>query len=234
VSSPLRWPDAALEPGQILANPAPFSRSGGKSLGGIERAVRTDRGFWKIAFKGVLLRTAAQRRSWNAIRTTLGGMAGVIAVPVLSIDTAPWLAGTSDGWFPTTFSGGATFSDGTRWMTRGIVVNMATAAAIGDTSVTLTLVRGLTELAGVRFSYRHALYETGRVTLVDGDDWTVAVSPAIRAPIPAGAPMELDRPTCLVHLATDDAMDASVTAGLFDRADVAFTEAVDVWNDLAG
>lgn len=234
MSSPIRWPDFLLEPAQILANPAPFSRSGGVSLGGIERAIRTDRGFWKIAFKGVLLQGVARRRTWNAIRTALGGQAGTIAVPALSIDTAPWQAGTSNGWFPTAFSGGATFSDGTRWMTRGIVVDMATAAAIGDTSVTLRLVRGLTGLAGVRFSYRHALYETGRVTLVDGDEWTVAVFPAIRAAIPADAPLELDRPTCLVHLATDDAMDASLSAGMIDKPDVAWVEAVDHWNTLAG
>ena len=40
--------------------PAPFSRTGGKSLGGLQRSIRTDRGSWAIAYKGIPLDTVAQ------------------------------------------------------------------------------------------------------------------------------------------------------------------------------
>lgn len=228
------WPEAMLKPGQVMANPVPFTRGGGPSLGGVERVTRTDRGFWSIGFKGVPLYTAAQRRCVNWLRTSLSGRAGLVAVPALSIDSAPWLAGTTRGRFLTTHSDGAGFSDGSRYSQPGIVVEMAAAAAIGDTSVTLRLVYGLDDLCGIRFSYNHALYETGVVTALDDDLWTVEIAPDIRAAIPEGALLELDRPTCLVHLATDKELDTALSRGAVDRIDVSFLEAVDYWNDLAG
>jgi hypothetical protein len=99
--------------------------------------------------------------------------------------------------------------------------------------VTLRIVGGIDELTGTRFSYNHALYELGIPTAVDDDEWTMPVFPAIRAPIPADALLNFTLPTCLVRLATDRAMDVSLTAGNFDRADVSFVEAVEFWNDAA-
>lgn len=230
----LVWPRAILKPAQILPNVVPFSRSGGRSLGGLERVTRTDRGWWSIQYRGVSLGLpgSAARRAFAAIGAELGGMAGLIAVPVWSYDVAPWTAG-SDGRTLTTNSDGSRFADGAYWQSPTIAVEMAAAAAIGDTSVTLRLVTGISDLSGVRFSHRHALYRTGRAAEIDGDEWTVSVTPAIRAAIPADAPLELDMPTCLVRLASDRAMDGALSAGKGDRADVAFIEAVDVWNDLA-
>ncbi len=69
--TPLVWPHAVLPPSQLMANPAPFSRSGGVSLDGVQRVTRTDRGWWKIAYKGVLLSSPAKRRCWNAIGVEL-------------------------------------------------------------------------------------------------------------------------------------------------------------------
>lgn len=200
------WP-TTLVPAQILANPVPFTRSGGRSLGGIERVTRTDRGWWSISYKSVLLETAAQRRLWNATRTSLNGMAESLAIPVWSHD-----------------------ANGAQ---SGIVVTMEDAASIGDTSVVLNLGSGITDLSGVRFSYQHALYETGIATLVAGSEWTVPIFPALRADIAADAALEFNLPTCLVKLASDREMDVSLTAGLIDKVDVAFVEDCEFWNDAA-
>jgi hypothetical protein len=228
----LVWPHAVLVPSAIMVNPVPFSRSGGVSLGGLERSTRTDRGWWAIDFKAVSLYTVAQRRMWNALRITLCGTAGQVAVPAWSFDTAPWLPGTN-GYVLSTHSDGTTFSDDSEYSQPQSVVEMAVAAALGDTAVTLRIVGGIDELTGTRFSYNHALYELGIPTVVDGDEWTMPVFPAIRAPIPADALLNFTLPTCLVKLATDRAMDVSLTAGNFDRADVSFVEAVEFWNSLA-
>lgn len=206
MTDPVIWP-VSLRPAQILANPVPFTRSGGRSLGGLERVTRTDRGWWSIAYKGVSLSSPARRRLWNAVRTSLNGMATPIAVPAWSFDA----------------NGDAA----------GIVVKTAEAAAIGDTAVTLKLVSGIADLAGVRFSYQHALYETGIASLVAADEWTLPVFPAIRADIPDDTALEFNAPTCLVRLASDRAMDAGLSVGDFDKVDVSFVEAVDVWNALA-
>lgn len=227
------WPYHLLVPGGIEANVVPFSRSGGTTLGGLQRVTRTDRGWWSIAYKGVPLKTAAERRMFNALGTHCGGMATPIVVPVWSHDSAEWPAGTGGGMLLTPHSDGTLHSDGSLYAQPAIGVTLVGAAAIGATSVTLRIGYGIEELVGVRFSYQHALYKTGYPTAIDGDDWTMPVTPAIRAPIPAGAALEFGLPTCLVRLASDRELDASLSAGFFDRVDVAFVEAVDYWNDLA-
>jgi hypothetical protein len=228
----LLWPAAVLRPSQAAIDPVAFTRSGGRSLAGVEPVTTTDRGYWSAAFKGVVLASAPQRRLWNGIRTYLGGRAGVIALPAWSFDSAPWLPGSVQGKFMTPHDDGAFFSDGSGYSQPGIIVELVTAAAIGDTSMILRLVYGIDDLSGTRFSYQHALYEVGIPTAVDGDLWTVDVFPDVRAAIPAGAPLEFDLPTVLVHLATDRDMDATLSRGGVDRADVSFVEAVDYWNDL--
>lgn len=227
------WPHAMLKPAAIMPDLVPFTRSGGRSLGGISRNTRTDRGYWKIDYKAVALADAARRRLWNSIRVGAGGMAGLLAVPVWSHDSAPWPAGAADGRFLVSHSDGSSFSDGSRYAQPAFSVQMAVAAAIGDTSVTLRAVWNIDELAGIRFSYNHALYETGLPTLIDGDEWTLPVFPAIRAVIPLDAEVEVGLPTCLVHLASDRAMDVMLTAGAFDKVDVGFVEAAEYWSDLA-
>jgi hypothetical protein len=233
VTEILSWPTAILKPSAIEANVVAFSRSGGVTLGGLQRVVRTDRGWWSIAYSGVSLSTPAQRRMWNAIAEHCGGMAGLLAVPVWSLDSAAWPAGAIDGQILTTHSDGATHGDDSYYAQPAIGVTLVDAVAIGATSVTLRIGHGIEELSGVRFSHEHALYRTGLPTLVDGTDWTVPVSPAIRAPIPAGADLEFGLPTCLVRLAGDGEMDVSFSAGRFDLRDVAFVEAADYWTDLA-
>lgn len=231
---PFVWPGSVLTPGSILANPRFFSRSGGTTLGGIKRSTRTDRGHWSIVYRAIALHTSSQRRVWNAIRTHLAGSAGLIAVPVWSFDTTPWPAESVQGYDGVVHSDGAPFSDQSYYTQPSVVVEMAAAAAIGDTTVTLRLVSGTTYLTGVRFSYEYALYETGALQAdVDGDEWTLDIFPAIRSPIPADATLDLALPLCLCRLADDSGMDVSLSAGGFDMVDVAFIEAVDRWNDLA-
>lgn len=229
----LVWPWAVLRPHDILPNVVAFSGSGGRSLGGLERVMRSSRGWWSIVYKGVPLFTPAERRMWNAVADHCGGMAGLLAVPVWSFDSAPWPAGTVHGRLLTSHSDGTSHGDGSLYAQPPIGVTMVGDAAIGATSVTLRIGFGIDELAGVRFSYQHALYRTGFPTLVDGNDWTVPVSPAIRAPIPAGSELEFGLPTCLVRLASDREMDVNFSRVRVDRRDVAFVEANDYWNALA-
>lgn len=220
------WPEV-LQPAQLLANPSPFSRSGGPSIGGISRTIRTDRGWWRIGYRSVLLYSVAERRLWNAIRTAAGGRSGLLAVPVWQKDIVP-----NGGAVLVPHSDGSSFSDDSLYSQPGVRAVLVGEAVRGATSITLRIVDGIDELAGIRFSYQHALYETGFPTAVSGTDWTVPVFPAIRVTIPAASQLEFDLPTCLVHLATDDAMDGSFSAGHFDKADVDFVEAADYWADL--
>lgn len=227
------WPSRRLRPEKISPNIVPFSRSGGKTFAGQERVARTDSGFWMIGFAGVALTSVRSRRSWQAVASTLSGRSGLVIVPVWSMDSAPWPEGTREGIVLTTHSDGTTFSDGTRYSQDGISVEVVNAVAIGDRVATLRIVGGVDGLDGVRWSYGHALYQCGAARAIGENEWTMQISPAIRAPISAGQKVQVSRPTCLCRLASDREMDLSLTAGNFDKPDVMFTEATDYWNDLA-
>lgn len=227
------WPPDLLTPGEILANPVPFTRGGGRSINGLERAIRTDRGFWHIAMNQIVLHSTAQRRTWNAIRTAVGGRAGLIVIPIWSWDTAPYKSGEIETDILVPHSGGVPFSDGTLYSQSPISVRCSAEANIGDTSIELRIRNGEADLSGIRFSYQHALYETGPAISVSGITWRVPVFPAIRAKIPFGAELELGLPTCLVHLEDDRALDVALNATGITEHSVAFVEATDYWSDLA-
>lgn len=227
------WPGQLLRPGAIEPNPVPFSRTPGRSLGGIGRSTRTDNGYWEIGLMGVALRDTETRRWWNAIRTTLGGKPGLAVVPVYSKDTAPYASGQKEPVILTSHSDGASFSDGSLYSQGAISIKSVGATAIGATSIKLRVTTGFPFLSGVRFSYQHALYETGFTGDPDGGVFESPIFPSVRAPIPAGADLEFDNPTCLVHLKEDRGMDVALSAGGVDFRNVYWVEAVDYWNDLA-
>lgn len=229
----LDWPADALPPAEVMANLVPFTRSGGRSLGGIERTTRTDRGYWQITLDQIPVSEPAQRRVWNALRTGLGGRAGLIAVPVWSFFSAPYASGKYEAEASLPHDDGSTFSDGSTYSQGAIDIEMASYAPLGATVVSLRLINAASA-AGIRFSYQHALYETGPIIDEPGQNvFQVSVFPAIRAPIPANAQIEVDEPTCLCHLAEDRGMDQQEGISMLQRRSVTFVEAIDFWNDLA-
>jgi hypothetical protein len=229
----ITWPAELLTPAEILPNPVPFTRTGGRTINGIERGTRTDRGFWHIALLDVVLHEKAQRRTWNAIRTALGGRAGLLVVPVWSFDTAPYASGAFEADVHVPHSDGTSFSDGTLYRQGTISVRSAEYAPIGATKIKLLSLAAEADLVGVRFSYGHALYETGPALSISGSIWEVSIFPAVRAPIPTGVDLEFNLPTCLVHLEDDRGMDISLNAIQITERSVSFVEATDYWSDLA-
>ncbi len=227
------WPRSVLTPLTCQPDLVPFTRSGGRSLGGIEVAVRTDLGFWSIDYSDIPVSSVDQRRSWLAIRNTLSGRSGLVVVPVWSQDVAPYASGKYEGNIEVPHSDQTPFSDGTMYTQGSISIQSAGVTPIGQTTIRLRVVRGSRNLSGVRFSYAHALYETGRIIEDDGDTVTLAISPTIRATIPDHADLEFDEPTCLCHLSSDDQMGAGVDPVPFERRSVSFVEANDYWNKLA-
>lgn len=230
------WPHCRLRPQQMAVNLVPFTRSGGTTLGGISTAVRTDLGFWKIDYAGVVMqnRKREQWQTWQAIRQLLAGRSGLIAVPVRASLSAPYASGSFEDAPEVPHSDGSTFSDGTEYVQGAISIVTVGVTPIGATTIRLRIIKGAANLVGVRFSYKHALYETGPVISIDGDIWEVPISPTVRELIPAGADLEFDQPTCLCRLSDDRGMDV-VQDAISKNANpnVSFVEATDYWNRLA-
>ncbi|RVK40903.1 hypothetical protein [Sinorhizobium meliloti] len=228
----IQWPADLLTPAECRPNMNPFTRSGGRSLGGLKPAVRTDLGFWSIELLDIPVHSRAQRRTWEAISQKLSGSAGLIAVPAWSQDTAPYVSGRFEPEITTPHSDDSMFDDGTPYIQGAISVVTDGVTPVGATSIRLRIINAAADLVGVRFSYEHALYKTGPVISVNGDIWTLPISPTVRALIPAGADLEFDRPTCICRLESDRGMDGGVDAVPFERRSVSFVEAADYWSTL--
>lgn len=229
----IHWPASVLPPAEVMANLTPFTRGGGRSLGGVERTVRTDRGFWNLMLDQVPVHSFAQHRVWNAIRTQLGGRAGLIAVPAWSFKSAPYASGEYEPPLLTPHDDDTSFDDGSLYSQGSIDIEMASYAPLGSTVVTLRLINA-SSASGIRFSYQHAFYETGPIIGEPGAAlFQVPVFPAIRMPIPAGASLEVNEPTCLCRLKDDAGMDISEGITPLLRKSISFVEAVDFWSDLA-
>ncbi|AWM24978.1 Phage protein [Sinorhizobium fredii CCBAU 25509] len=172
-------------------------------------------------------------QTWQAIRQKLGGRSGLIAVRVRSSLSAPYVSGQFEPVIETEHGDDSPFDDETPYTQGAISVVTDGVTAVGATSIRLRIINADANLVGTRFSYNHALYETGPVTEVDGDIWTVPISPSVRELIPAGADLEFDQPTCLCHLAEDRGMDVDQNAvSKFVLPSVSFVEAVDYWSGL--
>lgn len=232
----IHWPAELLTPQSSPFDQRPFTRSGGRTLGGLSRFTRTDRGFWIGSYKGIIFRRghqSEQARAWTKLRTYLGGQAGLVAVPVCS--TRYWAAeGYTDftpGLYP--HDDDTPFDDDTLYSEGRIRIEMALFAPLSSTTVTLRLVDAPTA-GGIRFSYQHAMYETGEVIEQTGEDtYRVPVFPAIRQAIPADAWLEADKPTVLCRPASDSELDLEFPGAGMPRPTINFVEAVDVWSDLA-
>lgn len=226
------WPHNLLVPEECRAYPNPFTRSGGRTIGGLKPSYRTDLGHWKIDLMNIPLVTTAQKRTWDAIDTYLGGTSGRIAVPAWAMDSAPYASGMEEPGVTVPHSTGATFSTGVGYAVSPITVISVGTTAIGATVMSMRIIEGAADLSGVRFSYNHALYKTGQVVDVVGDVWTVRITPSIRQLIPAGADLNFHRPTCVCNLVEDTGMQRSINANRIEFVNLSFVEDAKYWADL--
>lgn len=230
----IEWPICVLRPTAVDPVLVAFSR-GARSLGGVGSFIRTDLGFWEIAYGGIIMPHAdrAKWQTWQAIRSHLGGKAGLVAVRVKSAMSAPFASGKYEPRPETLYDDDTLFDDDTPWVQGAIAAQCAEAVDIGETTIKINVIHG-SSISGTRFSYRHALYEIGRQVGAAGDVKTVQISPSIRAPISEGADLEFDEPTCLCHLKEDRGMSISQdSSAKFSSPSVVFEEATDYWNALA-
>jgi hypothetical protein len=232
VADAIEWP-RMLCPRECSPNPVPFTRSGGRSLGGVKKSVRTDLGYWSIAYVDVALVSPGHLRTWNAIRVGLSGESGLVIVPIWTKFIAPLPVGETLLEIETTHSDGTPFSDGSLYSQGTIKVYSDGVTEIGATFINLRIENALPNLSGVWFSYNHALYETGPASSISGDTWGVRIFPSVREQIPDGAELNFSTPTCLCHLASDREMDTVISKDPAIIRNVSFVEATDYWNEQA-
>lgn len=229
----LVWPHDLLIPKVMVADVVPFTRSGGRTLGGLKPAYATDLGFWRVDYSGILLHRAEQKRTWDAIATYLKGSSGRIAVPVWSIDSAPYSVGLEAEDTQVLHSNGQPFSNGMGYSRSAISIISNGITGIGATVMSMRIVDGEADIAGTRFSYNHAAYKVGQILATEGDTVTVSITPSVAALIPHEADLEFTNPTCICNLLSDTGMKRGMRYDRIEEMSLSFVEDTKFWSDLA-
>ena len=231
----IHWPFELFETrGKPAFHQRPFTRSGGATLGGRELVTQTDLGFWRAVLPNIMVKSndMHHEEAWNAIQVALQGRAGLVIVPAYYTGSRlQQLAKTQSAL--ATHADGSTFSDGTRYSSEPPLVQMEEEAQIGATVVKLRALRDDVRLAGIKYSYFHALYQTGPLISKAGQIVQVPIFPATRARIPAGSILTVKEPTCLMHLASDNEMDIVHGVNPITIKTLNFVEAIDYWDKVA-
>ncbi len=212
----------------------PFTRGGGRTLGGRELTALTDLGFWRAVFPNIMVEAnnMLHEETWNAIQVALQGRTGLVIVPAYYTGSRlQQIARTQSALAP--HSDETSFSDGSLYSSEPPLVQMEEDAQIGATVVKLRALREGLKLAGIKYSYFHALYQTGPIISQEGGVVQVPIIPATRAKIPAGSVLSVKEPTCLMHLASDNEMDIVHGVSPITFKTLNFVEAVDYWDKEA-
>ncbi|EPE95708.1 hypothetical protein [Rhizobium grahamii] len=227
------WPRDLLIPKECRPNIVPFTRTGGRSLGGVQPSIRTDLGFWTVELNSVLLDTPARLKTFEAIKDFLSGSAGRVAVPVYAFKRAPYETGAYEPPVEVPHDDNATLEDGTEYLQGAISAISVGTTAIGSTTIKIRVIKGGDDITGALFSVNHALYRIGQTLDRTGDVFTVKISPTIRELIPDGADLDFDQPTCLCNLSEDTGMNSGENIEGYEFVSLSFTEDTNYWSLLA-
>lgn len=216
------WPIDTLRPIGIAVNQAAANVKGSPSLSGLTQRMASDAGRWRIAMKGVHLKTKEQIRCWRALEARAEGQLGQIIVEIADIDRPPeplYIEG------PITHSDGTTFSDGSWYVDTPHAAELAASVAVGATQMQITVIFGDLPEPGQLFSIGVRLYKIMETLATDGTTVTVKVWPPARDIANATDKVEFSRPKLLCRLASDDEMAmAPLDYGRWGAADVNFIE----------
>lgn len=190
------FPTHLLNPADIQADVSPSVISGGVALNNEEDVIATDGGGrWAITYSGIVLRTPATIRLWDAWTSHLAGGARTILVPLVSLQTAPRpFAGSGiarpsqlavdDQMFPSSVAFASPY----------IIATIVGAVALRSTTMTINVSRGARIQGGEKYEVNGRAYKIERVTARSGQQATCIVSPPAREAISNGAAVIFDWP----------------------------------------
>jgi hypothetical protein len=201
-ANPLHWPRILNRDRTWTWEPAGRTVSGGRSLSNIRQAASVDGGgLWTASLSDVRLTRPDHVRAWRALAAGLDGGATPFVMEMREPKLQPFL--TVDGERVTTqgeatHGDGATFSDGSSYLSDVIRCELLSAADLRATTLELVLenatgVRGGEHLSIQHATFSHRLYRVAGVTKADARDHRVAAvtigsagSPAVASFTAAG------------------------------------------------
>lgn len=200
--------------------------SGGTSLNDDETLIQTDGGGrWQISYGEIDLDAPYSRRLWDAWVSYLSGGVRRVLVPILSLDTAPWVSAgdrmadpaniwADDDYFPTQV----------RFAHPYIEAETAGDVALRATTMAINVTRGSRLTPGMKFSVGNRAHIIERITARDGQQATCIVSTPTRAAIPAGTAINFDWPAVQCRAQIGQDLIPNISQGQFGTVSISFVE----------
>lgn len=219
------WPAHLFRPTATKADVVVREVSGGVALSGDETTILTDAGGrWMVTHSGIVLRSPAQLRIWDAWTAYMPGRA--FLAPLTSLITAPRpiafgapirpaAIDYDDLYFPTTvgFAGGP-------------YINAVTvgATALRATTIVINVTAGSLIEGGEKFSVAGRAYKIERVTARSGAQATCTITPPLRAAIASGAFVDFNWSTVQCKLVPGQDLAPTTTFGRRAEMSISFIE----------
>lgn len=205
--------------------------SGGQSLTQVEDVVEIDSGgLWSWTLSGIALYSPKLLRLWEAWDNHLGGGSVECWLPVASVKTSPRPSAGGGLMTPSNlvYDGDEFFPTDVRRASAYITSSMTSAAAMGATQISLTILQGARVMGGEKFSIIHpngpGLYSIGRAISRSGQSATVQIWPPLRDDVSNGALLNFDWPMMRARLQPGYDMSGAIEYGVSD-VEVSFIEA---------
>ncbi len=218
------WPYDILTPRHMEASFMPGTQRGNTSLEGVSQRVSSDAGLWKVEMEGFTLGTPAQIKLWRALAALVEGGLEQIIMPVEDLDRAPEPRDSVGGIL---HAGGVPFAGGVGYRVGLYDASVATAAALRATEIVLDH-RGFTAPdPGTRLSIGVRYHQLKSVLAEADGQTTYKISPPLRDPVIAKAPVRFDRPRLLCRLSRATDMELKpLDHGRWGTADLTLIEDV--------
>lgn len=193
------WPSDLLSPDTENWRLQGVSISGGFTVGGATRMMRTDGGGLWIGEQTFLFNTRDQIKAARAIEASLDGGVGQIVAWSFEVPFAPGIVTVPS----VPHSDGTPFGDGSEYASVPHGAVTTASAALRATSLSITMISGVIQ-GGERFSIVHPTKGWRRYTIarVDGD--TITIRPPLREAIDSGTEMNFIQVGCVCRLANPD------------------------------
>lgn len=213
----LDWPYGVLNPASVSFSQRGMAIAGPQSLTNRNQVAEIDAGYWIATLKLAILDQGDQVKILRALRSRLRGGAALIRVPAMDQGQAPW---PNDGPWETWYAGTETLhsddtphSDDTGYHQDSIDVVLAAELAYRGNQVAATINRAGTIGGGELFSINDRLHLIENVLTESPTAPTWGIWPPIREPVPAGARLNFDWPTCRMRLMSEAEMDMELGLG---------------------
>ena len=222
----IAWPTSTLRPIDIMFARRTYSRTGGRTITGIEQIVQSSSEYWiaSLAFK---VQTEDQALTYRSLQAQTWGRSKQWIIPACpQIGIPPDLEPVDFSFssdFSIDFSLGSSAPSGLSSESEALVT---TAALIGATSLAIRVTDSRLVLKpGMYFSIGNQLYLIGTAS-GSFPYWTMTFRPKLRVAAPLGTSINFSNPKCLMKLTSDISGDLNLNMLRFSDLSLDFVEAI--------